>query len=92
VRFILDHSLAVPIGVIVALVWAYARAESYFEFPLALSFVVNNVGMALFFALVTQGVIEAMVPGGGLHTWRRAVLQIVAAVGGTIGAIAVYQA
>ena len=31
-------------------------------------------------------------PGGALHTWRRAVLPIMAAIGGTIGAIAVYQA
>jgi Na+:H+ antiporter, NhaA family len=91
-RFVLDHRLAVPIGVIVALVWANARAESYFEFSLAVAFVVNNIGMALFFALVTQEVIEAMVPGGALHTWRRAVLPIVAAAGGTIGAIGVYQA
>jgi NhaA family Na+:H+ antiporter len=91
-RFVLDHRLAVPIGVIVALLWANARAESYFEFSVDLSFLVNNVGMALFFALVTQEVIEAMVPGGALHTWRRAALPIVAAIGGTIGAIAVYQA
>ena len=91
-RFVLDHRLAVPLGVTIALVWANTRAESYFALSLALSFAVNNVGMALFFALATQEVIEAMVPGGALHTWRRAVLPIVAAVGGTIGAIAVYQA
>jgi NhaA family Na+:H+ antiporter len=91
-RFVLDHRLGVPIGVVAALVWANARAESYFAFSLALSFAVNNVGMALFFALVTQEVIEAMVPGGALHTWRRAVLPMVAAVGGTIGAILVYRA
>ena len=91
-RFALEHFLAVPIGVVIALVWANAAAESYFTLSLALSFVVNNVGMALFFALVTQEVIEAMVPGGALHTWRRAMLPIVAAIGGTIGAIGVYQA
>ena len=91
-RFVLDHRLAVPVGIVVALVWANARAESYFEFALDLAFLVNNVGMALFFALITQEVIEAMVPGGALHTWRRAVLPVVAALGGTIGAIGVYQA
>jgi NhaA family Na+:H+ antiporter len=47
--------------------------------------------MALFFALITQEVLEATMPGGALHTWRRAALPIVAAVGGTIGAILVYE-
>ena len=71
-RFALEHLLAVPVGVVIALIWANTGAESYFRFSIALAFVVNNVGMALFFALVTQEVIEAMVPGGALHTWRRA--------------------
>jgi Na+/H+ antiporter NhaA len=37
-----------------------------------------------------QEVGEAMLPGGALHPWRRAALPVVAAVGGTLGAIAVY--
>jgi NhaA family Na+:H+ antiporter len=92
VRFVLDHFLMVPIGAVVALVWANTRAESYFEYTYALSFLVNNVGMALFFAFVTQEVVEAMVPGGALHTWRRAALPIVAAIGGAAGAIGVFDA
>jgi NhaA family Na+:H+ antiporter len=92
VRFVLDHFLMVPIGAVVALVWANTGPESYFKFAHALSFLVNSVGMALFFALVTQEVIEAMVPGGALHTWRRAALPIVAAIGGTVGAIGVFEA
>jgi NhaA family Na+:H+ antiporter len=91
-RFALEHFLAVPVGVVIALVWANTRAESYFTLSVALAFVVNNVGMALFFALVAHEVIEAMVPGGALHTWRRAMLPIAAAIGGTLGAIGVYQA
>ena len=90
-RFATEHFLAVPVGVVIALIWANAAAESYFTLSLALSFAVNNVGMALFFALVTQEVIEEMMPGGALHTWRRAMLPIVAAIGGTIGAIGVYH-
>jgi hypothetical protein len=75
-RFALEHVLAVPIGVVIALVRANVRAESYFKLSLALSLVVNNLGMALFFALVPQEVIEAMVPGGALHTWRHAMRDI----------------
>ena len=58
----------------------------------ALAFAVNDVGMAFVFALLTQEVLEATMPGGALHTWRRAAVPIVAAIGGTIGAIAAYDA
>jgi NhaA family Na+:H+ antiporter len=92
VRFVLDHFLLVPIGAVVALVWANTRAESYFELAQSLSFLVNDVGMALVFAFITQEVIEEMVPGGALHTWRRATLPMAAAIGGTIGAIGVFEA
>jgi len=92
VRFVLDHFLLVPIGAVVALVWANTRAESYFELAQALSFLVNDVGMALVFAFITQEVIEEMVPGGALYTWRRATLPMAAAIGGTIGAIGVFEA
>jgi NhaA family Na+:H+ antiporter len=90
-RFVIESVLAVPIGIVIALIWANTASESYFRLSFALSFAVNDVGMALFFALVTQEVIEAMVPGGALHTWRRAMLPMVAAIGGTIGAIGLYQ-
>jgi NhaA family Na+:H+ antiporter len=86
------HPLVVPLGAAVALVWVTLAAESYFRFSNAFAFAVNDVGMSLFFALITQEVLEATMPGGALHTWRRATLPIVAAIGGTIGAIGVYQA
>ncbi len=91
-RRALHHPLVVPLAAVVALLWASLAAESYFRFAGALAFAVNDVGMALFFALITQEVLEATMPGGALHTWRRATLPIVAAVGGTLGAIGVYQA
>jgi NhaA family Na+:H+ antiporter len=37
-------------------------------------------------------VVEAMLPGGTLHPWRRGALPVIAAAGGTLGAIAVYHA
>ena len=46
--------------------------------------------MALFFALITQEVVEEMVPGGALHTWRRWVMPMIGALGGALGAAAVY--
>ena len=89
-RYVVDHFLLLPLGVVVALVWANTEGESYFRFARALAFVVNDIGMAFAFAFLMQEVVEAMLPGGTLHPWRRAVLPIVAAVGGTLGAISVY--
>jgi Na+:H+ antiporter, NhaA family len=86
------RSLGVPIGAALALLWSNLAAESYFRVAHALTFAVNDVGMALFFAFLTQEVLEATMPGGTLHTWRRAAVPIVAAVGGAIGAIGAYRA
>jgi NhaA family Na+:H+ antiporter len=85
------RSFGVPVGAAGALLWSNLAAESYFRTTHALAFAVNDVGMALFFALLTQEVLEATMPGAPLHTWRRAALPIVAAIGGTIGAIGAYE-
>jgi Na+:H+ antiporter, NhaA family len=90
VRVVLDRFLLLPIGAALALIWANTASESYFVFAHRLSFVVNEIGMAFFFALLAQEVAEAVMPGGALHSWRRWSLAIVAAAGGMIGAVAVY--
>jgi NhaA family Na+:H+ antiporter len=90
VRFALEHYLLLPLGGLVALIWANMAPEGYFTFVQPLSFPVNEIGMALFFALVTQEVVEEIVPGGALHTWRRWVMPLIAAFGGALGATAVY--
>lgn len=79
-RFIVDRFLLLPLGALIALVWANTAGESYFRTAHALAFPVNEIGMAFFLALTTQEVVEAVMPGGALYTWRR----------GTIGAGAVY--
>jgi NhaA family Na+:H+ antiporter len=91
-RFVVDYYLALPAGVIVALVWAQAHAESYFRFSHATSFAVNEVGMALFLAVMTKEVVEALSAGGALHSWRLRSMAIVAGVAGMIGAALVYFA
>lgn len=89
-RFAVDHFLLLPIGGLIALVWANADPEAYFSTAQKLTFWINDVGMALFFALVTQEVIEAVMPGGALHSWRRWTLPIVAAAGALAGSALVY--
>ena len=90
--FILDYLFALPLGCAAALAWANTLPESYYRFTNATAFVVNDVGMAFFFALITKEVVEATLPGGDLHPWRRAALPVVAATGSVIVSIAIYLA
>jgi NhaA family Na+:H+ antiporter len=80
--FIVDHSLVLPIGAVLALAWANISGGSYARLAHALEFPVNDIGMVFFFALAAKEVVEATAPGGALDTWRRAALPITAAVGG----------
>jgi Na+:H+ antiporter, NhaA family len=90
VRFVADRFLLLPTGALIALAWANTAAESYFEFSHAIGFFVNEIAMALFLGLLAQEVLEAMMPGGALHTWRRWGLPVVTAAGGGVGAVVVY--
>ena len=90
--FFFDYLLALPVGCVVALVWVNGWPESYYRFAQTLDFSVNNVGIVFFFALITKEVIEAALPGGVLHPWRRAALPVVAAFGAVLVPIACYVA
>ena len=87
-----EHSLALPAGAVIALLWANTFAETYARFAHALQFIVNDVGMVFFFALASKEVVEATAPGGALHTWRRAALPVAAAMGGMIAPALIYVA
>jgi NhaA family Na+:H+ antiporter len=80
------------VGCAAALAWANTGPESYYRFAHATAFVVNDIGMAFFFALITKEVAEATLPGGALHPWRRAALPVVAAIGSVLVSIAIYLA
>jgi Na+:H+ antiporter, NhaA family len=90
--FVLDYLIALPIGCAAALIWVNTLPDSYFRFANASAFLVNDVGIAFFFALITKEVAEATLPGGVLHPWRRAALPVAAAVGGAVVSIASYLA
>jgi NhaA family Na+:H+ antiporter len=89
-RFVMDRFLLLPAGALIALVWANSAAESYFQFSHAIAFAVNEIAMAFFLALIAQEVLEAMMPHGALHSWRRWGMPIAGAAGGVAGAAAVY--
>ena len=89
-RFAVEHLLLLPLGGLIALVWVNSAPESYYSFTFAIAFAVNDVAMALFFALMTKEIVEATVPGGVLHPWRRALLPVVAAIGAAVLTTLIY--
>ena len=80
-----DNSGLLILGTVIALVWANLERESYVHFAHGLHFIVNDIGMAFFFALAAKEVTEATAPGGALHSPRRAAMPLAAAVGGMLG-------
>src|SRR5436190_10403685 len=88
--FVSDYLIALPVGCAVAWLWVNTLPESYFRFAHATAFLVNNVGIVFFFALITKEVAEATLPGGALHPWRRAALPVAAAIGGMAVSIGCY--
>lgn len=89
-RYVVERFLLLPLGAAIALVWANSAAESYFRFARLVAFPINEIGMALFLALVAQEVRESFMRGGALHTWRRWTLPLAAAIGGFLGAAGLY--
>jgi NhaA family Na+:H+ antiporter len=83
-HFAAEYLLGLPFGAAIALVWANLYPESYFRTIFTLEFFVTDVAMVLFFGLVMKEVVEATIPGGILHPWRRAALPVVAALGVTL--------
>jgi NhaA family Na+:H+ antiporter len=89
-RFVLNRFLLLPLGALVALVWANTEPEGYFRMSQALAFPVNEIGMAFFLALVAQEVYEALMPGGALNAWRHWSLPVAGALGGVAGSVATF--
>jgi NhaA family Na+:H+ antiporter len=83
-RVVLDNSLLLLAGAVVALVWANIHLASYDPIAHGLRFVVNDVGMVFFFALAAKEVFEATLPRGALASPRRAASPLAAAIGGMV--------
>jgi Na+:H+ antiporter, NhaA family len=57
-----------------------------------LHFLINDILMALFFAIAGKEVWEAMLPGGALSDPKKAATPLLATVGGVLGPAAIYMA
>jgi len=101
IKFLLENSLVLIIGAVVALIWANLDHESYdhlVHLPLfennflgtlhdghrviTLHYLVNDLLMALFFAIAGKEVWEATLPGGSLSNPRKAASPLIATLGG----------
>lgn len=90
--FIIDNSLLLVGGTLVALVWANLDVEGYEHFEHLLHWTVNDIGMVFFFGLAAKEVYEAMLPGGALSSPRQAAVPIFAAAGGMIAPALIFLA
>src|SRR5688500_14317839 len=89
-KYVLDHSLLLLFGAIVALVWANASHDSYGRVVDTLRFPVNEVAMAFFFALAVKEIVEAVLPGGALAARGDASIPVLAAIGGMAAPAALF--
>jgi NhaA family Na+:H+ antiporter len=89
--FILDNSLLLVAGTLIALIWANVSHDSYEHFAHGrIHFAVNDIGMVFFFALAMKEISEAMLPGGPLASPREAAVPLMAAAGGMIAPATLY--
>ena len=88
--FIVSNSLLLPIGALTALVWANTALDTYLRFAQHAHFIVNDVGMTLFFALAAKEIVEATAPHGALHPVSKAATPVIAAIGGMLVPASMY--
>jgi Na+:H+ antiporter, NhaA family len=90
------------LGAMAGLAWANLAPEHYLQVrdfhvssawgAMDLRYVVNDILMSLFFALVGKQVWEALLPGGSLNNARRAATPVLCAIGGMAAPAAIYLA
>lgn len=83
-RFAVEHLLLLPLGALAAMIWVNGAPESYYRVTYSLTFIVNDIAMTFFFALIAKEVVEATAPGGVLHPPRRAIAPLIAALGAVV--------
>lgn len=91
ILFLLENSLFLVAGTLVALFWANIDQGSYNKIAHGpMHFAINDIGMALFFLLAGKEIREAMLPGGALSEGKTAALPIIATLGGMAGPGLIY--
>ena len=102
-KFLFENSFFLIAGAVSALLWANYDEASYLHLinaPLpgsitgdyTLLTVVNDLLMALFFAMAAKEVWESLLPGGALSAWKTAATPLMATLGGVTVPACVYLA
>ena len=101
-RFLLENSLLLIGGSVLALIWANVNLDSYHQLlhtslipgtqgdGYSLLHVVNDGLMSLFFAMAAKEVWESLLPGGVLSKWKTAATPLMATLGGVVMPSSVY--
>jgi NhaA family Na+:H+ antiporter len=89
-REALPYYPSLPLGALVAIVWANSAGDSYFRVAHALAFPVNEIGVAFGLAALAQQVLEAVEPGGTVRSWRDTRAAVGMGIGGAAGAAITY--
>lgn len=100
VDILLEFSIPLISGVVVALIWANVRPESFAHFlhwspfghdsHLNFHFLINDIFMVFFFGIATKEITESCLPGGALNPIKKAINPILGTIGGVLGPILVY--
>ncbi len=102
IDFLFENSIFLLVGATAALIYANLAPDSYGwlvhtkNATIAghkvnlLHFIINDIGMALFFLLAGKEIREAMLPGGSLANGRTAALPLLATIGGMAGPALLY--
>jgi Na+:H+ antiporter, NhaA family len=95
--FVQHYFIFMQIGIVVAMVWANIDWDSYDSVwgageghELNIHFFVNDVFMALFFGVAMVHVTSAVIPGGALFPFKKALSPLLGTVGGVLGPAIIY--
>ncbi len=105
---LLEFSLPLIGGVVLAVIWANLDPEGYHHImdmslvgnwyplgeshPISFHWIMNDLFMVLFFGIAAKEITESCLPGGALNPPRKAINPLFGTVGGVAGPVLVYFA
>ena len=108
VNLLLEFSIPLISGVVVAIWWANWDFHSYHELmhvsllgdfyplgeghPINFHFLMNDIFMVLFFGIAAKEITESCLPGGALNPPQKAINPLLGTIGGVLGPVGVFFA
>jgi len=96
-NLLLEFSVPMISGVLIAIVWANLAPAGYHAFlkqplvgGLSFHFITNELFMVLFFGVAAVEITQSCLPGGDLNPPSKAVNPLLGTLGGILGPVAVY--